>query len=139
MRHNFTHPTVKESLMAENCFIPQDNMYISLSRQIGLNDSFFGVRRSWRALCRHKGSLPARNAPKPVAIETSGAIFGVTFVYRVLRVITTQIVVRFARGLLTQFCRLSRFLSIVCCPLPLIMAQHTVPDTEIEPPHAGIG
>ena len=77
--------------------------------------------------------------PKPVAIEASEAIFGVTFVYRVLRVITTQIVVRFARGLLTQFCRLSRFLSIVCCPLPLIMAQHTVPDTEIEPPHAGIG
>ena len=89
-------------------------MYLQASRHIGLNYSFFGVWRRWRALRPNKGASHTRALrPKLVAVEASKALFGVTFVYRVLRVIT-QSQVR-ARSSHTILSIQSVFIDLLLC------------------------
>ena len=76
--------------------------------------------------------------PKPVTIEASKAIFDVTFVYRVLRVITTNSESGSREVFSHNFVDSVGFYRscAVRCPCSW---PNTVSDTEIEPPHAGIG
>ena len=126
MRHNFTHPTVNESQDFWWWLVPQQvRQNVSASKSPDWSKWLvFWSLEEMKGSMPAQGILPHLTRPKLLAIEASKALFGVTFVYT--RSSASSLRVRFARGLLTQFCRLSRFLSIVCCPLPLIMAQHSV-------------
>ena len=85
-----------------------------------------------------QGSFPHAPRPKLVAVEASKALFGVTFVYRVLRVITTNSESGSREVFSHNFVDSVGFYRscAVRCPWSW---PNTVFDTEIEPPHAGIG
>ena len=115
MRHNFTHPTVNESqnfMCAVKMTSPSKTKCISKSSYWSKLLVCWSLEEMGGSMSA-QGIFPHATRPKLVTIEASKALFGVTFVYRVLRVIT-QSQVR-ARSSHTILSIQSVFIDLLLC------------------------